>query len=271
MSLDFVDCSAKDFGQDQAKLEKCNALNDMIRSYNNDLEQAKETKKGVFNDVMAFHKSRDDNWESNYQILEKKHQIKRIERELNQVVKGMASERSDIVSVLDKQKRTMADYDKLADLQEEEYRRHQDKVQAVEDKIQLRRRIVEINNRYATQKDKIIYLAKTYFVVVLLMIPAYIAYMAGSLSAGGFFAIFFGLTIAYLIFAFLENYYAGDDRDLTSQISSDISRFNRKLRETGDQINVDFDRYLSGQCHGGHIGDNRDWQFDNRGYLPVNK
>ena len=90
--LSKVDLNCAQFS-DQAKIEKCNELNELVRQYKTDMSSlVNNNESNIFTDVMKLHQYRDANWQHNYNTTTKKKEINKIEKNLNEIVRNMTND-----------------------------------------------------------------------------------------------------------------------------------------------------------------------------------
>jgi len=253
---------------DEAKVKKCNHLNKLVGEYRADMDSLQQDPvSGVFSQTMQLQQYRDDNWQHNYNNTARRDEIGKIQKNLNTIVKNMAGEYNETARIANKRTKTIKDYEQLAQFQEDEILRLEERADAAQDSLTLRNRMVAINNAAARQKAKMIYLLKVFFVFCLVLIPAYVAFLTGAMGYQGFFAVFILMLMVYFAFFIYEIYYAGDG-GLKRELEADVRKFNRRFYRMGHDMHRAFNKYVKEKCSE-CVGDPRDWQFGGRGYVPV--
>lgn len=261
------DCSAY---KTEAEREKCLALSDLAVKYKADFAKLQEVKpEGVFSKLMKLNQYRDQNWSDNYQVEAKKGEIKKIEDNLNQVVKMMGREYDRTAQVANVTKGERDVYDRISREYDEILGETERRADAAEDKIILRDRLVSINRAEARWKDLMIYLLKAFSVVVLLMVPVMVGYWSNAVTTQAAFGVFAFLFIVYLIYVSVEIYYVqGEDPSISARLKADLRAVNHRIYDFGQEVTHGFEKNLRKEC-AKMVGDPRDWSFNNPGYLPV--
>jgi hypothetical protein len=214
---------------------------------------------------------RDANWQENYQREVQKDQISKIQRNLNEIVNQMSGEYGAGKRLINTDSNTIEDYNRLLKYVEDEVAEYENRVQTAQDRIALRNSLVTMNENAARKKGQMIYLLQTFLFTMLFLIPAFVAFLAGSLSAEGLFGTFLFLVVLYFLYVYYEIYYSkgADGRGgLFSDIRSEVHKIDESLLKFGRELEREGKQSLRKTCGFSPSGLSQ-WQIGGRGYVPV--